>query len=340
MPSLHPPARPAPQGRAAGRASRPSLRPWHGLFAIAAISGFALLRAPSAEAQVPVVDVATELLKVAATAAAADIQPIAFSMAVALAAIELVVFALSWRDDRLTIAVPLRGIAIRITWWFWIFLLLIGYAFSRQNSFGHLIIEGGEQIATHISGIEGFAPHAVLAQGWTVTLEFADVLFRVGLSGFTLLSGVSNLGAFSILALDLLLILASYYIVALALYLLVFQAILTLAIGPFFIAFGASRWTARLHDSYLTYAFFLAIKIILFAIVLRVGDQVTEILLGLIDSLAVLEPAAILDSAIPLTLTLTSLSYALGAMLIGPVASRLASGTLEIATAILPLRSS
>jgi type IV secretion system protein TrbL len=339
MLALHPSARPADPDRAAAASSRARLRPWLGLSALAALGALALLPARVAEAQVPVVDVVTDLLKSAATAGAADLQPIALGMAFALATIELAVFALSFRDERLTLAFPLRGIAIRLLWWSWTMLILTAYSSSsRQNSFAHLIIEGGEELATHVSGIDGFAPHAVLAQGWSVTLEFADVLLRLGLRGFGLFT--SNLGAFSILALDLLIVLASYYMVALALYFLVFQALLTLAIGPLFVAFGASRWTARLHDSYLTFALFIAIKIILFALVLRVGDDVTETLLALVAALGALEPAAVLDSPIPLTLTLASLAYALGAVLIGPVASRLTAGTLEIATAVLPLRSS
>lgn len=284
-------------------------------------------------------DVVSDLLKSAATAAAADLQPIALGIAISLAIIELVAFAITWRDDKLTIAVPLRGLAVRIAWWSWTFLMLVGYASTtRQNSIGHLVIEGGQEIATLISGIEGFAPHAVIAQGWTVTLEFSEVLFRLGLRGF--FGGTTDLGAFSILALDLFLILVSYYLVALALYLLIFQAVLALAVGPFFLAFGACRWTARLHDGYFTFVFFLAIKIVLFAIVLRVGDQVTETLSQIIDILAGLEPAAVLDSALPLTLTLAALSYALGAMLIGPLASRLTGANFELATALLPLRSS
>ena len=340
MLALHRPSRPAREARAAAAPSRPRLRPWYGLLSLAALGVALILRAPSAEAQSPVLDVVSELLKNAAAAAATELWPAAFSIALSLATIELVVFALAWRNDRMTIAFPLRGLAVRIAWWSWILFLLIGYSSRPHFSVGHLLIEGGQDLAALVSDVDGFAPHAVLAQGWTITLEFAEVLFGIGIRGFAFFGGTESLGAFSILALDLLLILASYYIVALALYLLIFQSLLTLAVGPFFVAFGASRWTARLHDGYLTFAFSLALKMILFGIVLRVGDDVTAVLLQLIDVLADLEPAAILDSTIPITLTLASLSYALGAMLTGPVAARLTAGTFEIASAILPQRSS
>ncbi len=73
---------------------------------------------------------------------------------------------------------------------------------------------------------------------------------------------------------------------------------------------------------------------------LKIGDVITETTMATLASLADVSPAALLRSPIPVTVTLATLGYAVGAMLPGPVATRLVSGNFELATYILPPRSS
>ncbi len=322
---LHSGSRRDPRRRATARPRRRDLRLRILLAGALVVASAALLYAPTAGAQVGSLS-ATSFLRDALQPAKLPLRQLGLSMAISLAVLELVAASFKWmRGDRPRFDVSGYHLMIRFAWWSLVFTAIV----LTANNPSQVLLEGAEEIANGITGLDGFNPTNIVAQGHFLFGEYVIHILDDGILGSLLFSHVSPL---VLSALSAFVIVICYYVVALTVYLLLFQATLTLALHPLFWAFGASRWTAPLFDAYVSFLLFLSFKTLLIALLIKAGDGITFWIIQLIDSVDATSVLFATDA--PIKAVVAALGYAVGAMSAGAIASRLA-GRLSLASTLL-----
>ena len=240
------------------------------------------------------------------------LRPGCFQILIALIAIELVVFV--WTNYPPS-AGAAKGGFFRIAWWCYLFALVANHPSAVIGPWE--IVKGAEALFGEITGLQGIDPETYLLQGVEVYATFIDVAWEEGFWGFA--TRAHDIGAWGLAAL---IHLASYVLVSLALFILLLQGTIMLALGPLAAAFGGSRWTVGFSVAYLNALLWWATKAILVAIGVRAGVDIAENTTEILRAFAATN--TLVTTPIIWTTVVASLSFAVAVAVVpGMMATKL-----------------
>jgi hypothetical protein len=199
------------------------------------------------------------MLRIAAENAEPVLRQVAVPMAISLATIEVVVYALK---NATKLELHRLGIRLAILGFF-----IAAAANNTPTLSAREIVRGAEEIAGVVSGMGGFDPSKIVDQGIYFFGRMLRSLFDFGLAGGGLTDVVSHyVAAFGTLF--------AYTLVALQVTLTLVQGSYLLALSPLFMAFGASRWTISATEGYVNVVLWWSIKVIILGVTLSIGDVI------------------------------------------------------------------
>jgi type IV secretory pathway TrbL component len=219
---------------------------------------FAALAWPAAaQPETRSLSILAELLKFAAARAEPVLREVAVPMALSLATIEIVVYALKKPTQ-----FPLQRLGVRLA-------IIVFFLAAAANNTPVLsvrqIVHGAEEIAGVLAGVQGMSPSRIVDQGLYLFGLMMKNLTDFGLlwsdSGDVLTHYVAAFGT-----------LFAYTLVALQVTLTLVQGSYLLAVSPIFMAFGASRWTIVATEGYVNVVLWWSIKLIVLALTLSIGN--------------------------------------------------------------------
>lgn len=242
-------------------------------YLLVALAGFAVASPAAAQSgeTTQTLQIFVEIFRVAATNAEGVLRDVALSMAISLAVIEIVVFALSDRETLL-----FRQLATRLA----VIAFFIAAVASVSDPLSpRRILSGAEEIATAITGVDGLNPSVLVDQGIFFFGKMLRELFDLGIL-LPSLSTPTDILTHLFAAFGTLL---AYLVIALQVTLTLVQGTFLLTLSPLFLAFGTSRWTIGATEAYVNQLVSWCVKLILLSIVLSIGDQIAQINHALLD---------------------------------------------------------
>lgn len=219
---------------------------------VGALAALVLVPVPS-EAQV--LDQVLQAYQSASQTWFSRMYVIGLSLFIALAVIEMAVSGILWAASTRSFVRP-----------FLVKIILITFAFSLLSLFPLFvpkIPQSFQQAGQAASGGAAISPSAVVDVG--IQLATIEML---NLSGVGLLTHPTGAFFASLLAL---LTLLCYVALAIQLCLVLVESYLLLANGALFLGFAASRFTAKLAENFIAYAFNLGIKTLIIYLLIGIG---------------------------------------------------------------------
>jgi hypothetical protein len=235
---------------------------------------------------------------------------------VALAILEILAFAVDlWRGKE----DPVKPIVARALWLSFTLALVVGLPSAHITP--TLIIEGAEHVSQLLTGFKGFDPSTIFDQGVQIFVDHMKTAWDSGYFGFDAVlldfGGIFWTSFIHLLA---------YIAIALAAFLILVQGAVALAFAPLAAAFGACRWTIGITESYAGFLLWWSFKLISFAIILAVGNDIATWTDSLIQLSA--SSGTFLRIGMAWRFAFISLAYATAALLVpGHLAQKLTQST-------------